>query len=248
MCGRYVTPDIAEAERNLTVDLALWREYERSYNVAPTDPVPVVRARHGQREGLLMRWGLVPFFCNGVPPKYSTINATIEKLASNPCWRGPWQREQRCVMPALGFYEWHLHPDGRKQPFYIQLADQEMFCFAGLWDSSRSSDGSQLLSCALITMQGNALMHELHNTGAHPFRMPAILAREDIPRWLHGSRDDARSVLKAYPAELMSAYGVSTRVNDPKSDDAALITPSALQPTSAVESAAPQRPENLSLF
>jgi putative SOS response-associated peptidase YedK len=244
MCGRYVTPDIAEAERNLTVDLALWREYERSYNVAPSEPVPVVRARQGQREGLLMRWGLVPFFCNGVPPKYSTINATIEKLASNPCWRGPWQREQRCVMPAVGFYEWHVHPDGRKQPFYIQLADQELFCFAGLWDSSRCADGSQLLSCALITMQGNALMRELHNTGVHPFRMPAILARDDIYRWLHGSSEDARAVLEPYPAELMSAYGVSTRVNDPKLDDAALITPSPLPPAPATS----EQPENLSLF
>lgn len=247
MCGRYVTPDIAEAERNLTVDLALWREYERSYNVAPTDPVPVVRARHGQREGLLMRWGLVPFFCNGVPPRYSTINATIEKLASNPSWRGPWQRQQRCLMPALGFYEWHLHADGRKQPFYIQLADQPMFFFAGLWDSSRCSDGSQLLSCALITMPGNSLMRDLHNTGAHPFRMPALLAREDIDRWLQGSSEEARSALKPYPAELMSAYGVSTRVNDPKSDEPGLITPFALQPAAA-ESPAPPPPENLSLF
>lgn len=245
MCGRYVTPDIAEAERNLAVDLALWREYERSYNVAPTDPVPVVRARHAQREGLLMRWGLVPFFCHGIAPKYSTINAAMEKLASNPSWRGPWQREQRCLMPALGFYEWHLHADGRKQPFYIQLADQQMFCFAGLWDSSRCSDGSQLLSCALITMQANPLMRELHNTGAHPFRMPAILAREDIDRWLGGPSDEARAVLKPYPAELMSAYGVSTRVNDPKLDDATLIAPSPPQPA---ESAAPQHPENLSLF
>lgn len=249
MCGRYVTPDIAEAERNLTVDLALWREYERSYNVAPTDPVPVVRAHHGRREGLLMRWGLVPFFCNGVAPKYSTINATIEKLASNPSWRGPWQRDQRCLMPALGFYEWHLHPDGRKQPFYIQLADQGLFCFAGLWDSSRCSDGSQLLSCALITMQGNALMRGLHNTGAHPFRMPAILAREDIDRWLQGPSEQARALLKPYPAELMTAYGVSTRVNDPKSDDAALIAPAPLPaPATALESAAPEHPENLSLF
>jgi putative SOS response-associated peptidase YedK len=247
MCGRYVTPEIAEAERNLTVDLALWREYERSYNVAPTDPVPVVRARHGQREGLLMRWGLVPFFCNGVPPRYSTINATIEKLTSNPSWRGPWQRAQRCLMPALGFYEWHLHADGRKQPFYIQLADQPMFFFAGLWDSSRCSDGSQLLSCALITMPGNSLMRDLHNTGAHPFRMPALLAHENIDRWLQGSSEEARSALKPYPAELMSAYGVSTRVNDPKSDEPGLITPFALEPAAA-ESPAPSPPENLSLF
>jgi putative SOS response-associated peptidase YedK len=247
MCGRYVTPEIAEAERNLTVDLALWREYERSYNVAPSDAVPVVRVHHGQREGLLMRWGLVPFFCNGVPPKYSTINAAIEKLASNPSWRGPWQRQQRCLMPATGFYEWHRHPDGRKQPFYIQVADQPMFCFAALWDSSRCNDGHQLLSCALITLPANALMRELHNAGAHPFRMPAILAREDADRWLHGSSEDAIATLRAYPAELMSGYAVSTRVNDPKSDDAALIAPAAPSAT-PVEDGASQQPENLSLF
>jgi len=192
-----------------------------------------------------MRWGLVPFFCNGVPPRYSTINATIEKLASNPSWRGPWQRGQRCLMPALGFYEWHLHADGRKQPFYIQLADQPMFFFAGLWDSSRCSGGGQLLSCALITMPGNSLMRDLHNTGAHPHRMPALLAREDIDRWLQGSSEEARAALKPYPAELMSAYGVSTRVNDPKSDEPGLIAPSA---PVAAEGPAPPPPENLSLF
>lgn len=254
MCGRYVTPEIAEAERNLTVDLALWREYERSFNVAPSDRVPVVRSIDGRREGLLMRWGLIPHFCNGVPPKYSTINATVEKLSSNPCWRGPWQRGQRGVLPAVGFYEWHLHPDGRKQPFYIQLADQELFCFAALWDSSRRDDGTQVLSCALLTMQGNELMRELHNTGAHPFRMPAILARQDIYRWLHGSPEDARRALKIYPADAMSAYPVSTRVNDPKNNDAALLSPAAqdlAQPETAAmpEAHRPERePKNLSLF
>lgn len=250
MCGRYVTPDIAEAERNLMVDLALWREYERSYNVAPTEAVPVVRTGEGRREGLLMRWGLVPSFCNGVPPRYSTINATVEKLAINPCWRGPWQRGQRCLMPALGFYEWHLHPDGRKQPFYIHLADQDMFCFAALWDSTRCSDGSQRLSCALITLPANSLLRELHNTGAHPFRMPAILARADIERWLSGSSEEARALVKPYPAELMRAYGVGTRVNDPRSDDAALIAPSAPQPaaSAAVTHASQEHPENFSLL
>jgi putative SOS response-associated peptidase YedK len=253
MCGRYVSPEIAEAERNLMVDLALWREYERSYNVAPSDPVPVVRATEGRREGLLMRWGLIPYFCNGIPPKYSTINATIEKLSSNPSWRGPWQREQRCLLPAVGFYEWHLHADGSKQPFFIQVADQELFCFAGLWDSSRRDDGTRILSCALITMQGNELMRELHNTGAHPFRMPAILAREDIFRWLHGSPEDARQALRAYPADLMSAYPVSTRVNDPKNDDATLLAPAAQDPNaagsaSARDAGAETEPENLKLF
>ena len=159
------------------------------------------------------------------------------------------------MLPAVGFYEWHLHPDGRKQPFYIHLADQELFCFAALWDSSRRDDGTQILSCALLTMQGNEFMRELHNTGAHPFRMPAILAREDMYRWLHGSTEDARRALKIYPADLMSAYPVSTRVNDPKNDDATLLWPVAqdgAQPgTPAVgEDCSPDEPEpeNLSLF
>src|SRR5262249_43041811 len=115
-------------------------------------------------------------------------------------------------------------------------------------------DGTRILSCALITMQGNELMRDLHNTGAHPFRMPAILAREDIYRWLHGSPDDARLLLRPYPAELMSAYAVSTRVNDPKNEDPALIAPAAQNSTPvgsapAREARAPEAEgENLSLF
>jgi putative SOS response-associated peptidase YedK len=223
MCGRYVTPEIAEAERNLTVDLVLWREYERSWNVAPTELVPVVRIHDGRSEGLVMRWGLIPYFARGVPRKYSTINARIENLTSNASWRGPWIRQQRCLMPATGFYEWHLYPDGNRRPMYVHLADQDVFCFAGLWDSSRGDDGTRTLSCALITMPGNELMRDIHNTGANPHRMPAILAPEDCNAWLLGSADDASAALKPYPAELMTAHPVSTRVNDPKSDDEGLI-------------------------
>jgi len=94
MCGRYVSPDVAEAERYFLVHLLRWK-FERSYNVAPTQQVPVVRMAEGEREGVTLRWGLVPFFAKGVPPKYSTINATIEKLTDGPCWRGAWERGQR---------------------------------------------------------------------------------------------------------------------------------------------------------
>jgi putative SOS response-associated peptidase YedK len=59
----------------------------------------------------MMRCGLFPFFAKGIPPKYSTINATIEKLADGPTWRGPWKRAQRCILPAAGFYEWHVNDE-----------------------------------------------------------------------------------------------------------------------------------------
>ena len=143
MCGRYVSPDIAEAERYFLVHILRWK-FERSYNVAPTQQVPVVRTADGEREGVTLRWGLVPFFAKGVPPKYSTINATIEKLTDGPSWRGPWKRGQRCILPATGFYEWHVNDNGSKTPFYITCADQPVFGLAGLWDSSRAEDGTAI--------------------------------------------------------------------------------------------------------
>lgn len=217
MCGRYVTPEIAEAERNLMVH---WLEYERCYNVAPTLRVPVVRWAGGARQASLIRWGLVPFFARGIPPKFSTINATIENLDSAASWRGPWKRAQRCAMVASGFYEWHVLADGCKRPYYITCADQPVMSFAGLWDRSIADDGTETLSCAVITLPANALMTEIHNAKQ---RMPAILAADALDAWLQGSMDDAKAVLRQYPADTMLAHPVSTRVNTPKNNDAALM-------------------------
>jgi putative SOS response-associated peptidase YedK len=94
-----------------------------------------------------------------------------------------------------------------------------------LWDRSFKPDGTAIESCALITLPGNELMRHIHNTGAHPFRMPALLAKEDREPWLTGSASDAKAVLKPYPQECMVAYQVSTRVNTPKNNDPALIEP-----------------------
>jgi putative SOS response-associated peptidase YedK len=174
----------------------------------------------GEREGLMMRWGLVPFFAKGVPPKYSTINATIEKLTDGPTWRGPWKRGQRCILPAASFYEWHVNDDGSKTPFSITCADQPVFGFAGLWDRSVTVEGAAVESCTIITMPPNALMAEIHNAKK---RMPAILAADDIEAWLASTPDDARTALKPYPNDLMVAHPVSTRVNSPRNNDAALI-------------------------
>ena len=197
-----------------------WLEYERCFNVAPSQRVPVVRWFDGARQATLMRWGLVPFFARGVPPRYSTINATIENLESVASWRGPWKRGQRCALVASGFYEWHVLADGTKRPYYITCADQPVFTFAGLWDRSLAEDGTETVSCAMITMPANALMAEIHNAKQ---RMPAILAAGALDTWLAGTADNARAALLQYPADTMVAHPVSTRVNTPKNNDAALM-------------------------
>jgi putative SOS response-associated peptidase YedK len=221
MCGRYSTPQQSEAERYFTVHLLHW-QFERSFNVAPTQSVPVVRGRDGGREGVMMRWGLIPFFARGVAPKYSTINARIETLESAPSYRGPWSRAQRCILPAAGFFEWHLLAGETKQPFFIHAADQPMFGMAGLWDRSRTADGSLIESCTIITMPANALMAEIHNAPGKG-RMPAMLPLGALDAWLYGSDGEARALLQPYAADLMTAWPVSLRVNSPRNDDPTLV-------------------------
>ncbi len=217
MCGRYVSK----------LDAALERDWEltrppplfESYNIAPTTAVPVVRERDSERTCELIRWGLVPFWAKGVPPKLSTINARIETIATAPSYRGPWKRGQRCILPALGFYEWQVQKAG-KQPWFIHVADQPVFGLAGLWDASPAADGSVLESCTIITMPANPLVAEIHNSKA---RMPAILARKDHAAWLAGDPASALACLKPYPEQQMRAHTVSKAVNSPRNNERRLI-------------------------
>ncbi len=221
MCGRFVTPDEMALEREFR-RVALPFTYRQTFNCAPTTQVPALRRGANAIEWSLLRWGLIPFFAHGEVPKYSTINARIETIETAASWRHPWKRAQRCLLPALGFYEWHLDERGHKQPFYIHLADQEVLGFAGLWDRSVPARGDAVESCTIITLPANALMAQIHNSRQ---RMPAILRREDQEAWLMGTLDDARAALAPYPAEQMVAYPVSTRVNSPRNDGPDLIAP-----------------------
>ena len=117
MCGRYVSPDEASIEREFNLVHMEWH-FPPSFNVAPTQQVPVIRVRKGARQGIRLRWGLIPYFAAGIPPKYSTINARIETVQSAASYRGPWSRGQRCLVPARGFYEWQTQADGKTRVPY----------------------------------------------------------------------------------------------------------------------------------
>lgn len=194
-----------------------------SFNVAPTQQVPILRAREGLPQWATVRWGLVPCFARGEPPKYSTINARIETFETAASYRSPWNLGQRSLQLASGFYEWHLDSQGRKAPYLITVVDQELFSFAGLWDRSVKADGTAIDSVVHITMPANELMADIHNTGNNPHRMPAIVRQEDRDAWLSGTVEEARAVLAPYPAGMMVAYEVSTRVNSVKNNDVSLI-------------------------
>jgi putative SOS response-associated peptidase YedK len=224
MCGRYVSPDESAIEREFTLTGPEPRPvFTASYNVAPTQLVPVIRMHGGMRELVRARFGLIPFFARGEAGQYSTINARVETVRTSPAYRTAWKRGQRCLVIANGFYEWQVIADG-KQPWFISCADQPIFGFAGLWDQSTPDGGEPILSCTIVTLPASPFMAQIHNT---KLREPAILQRKDHEAWLAGTPDEAFACLASYPDELRSAWPVSKRVNSPRNNDEKLISRSA---------------------
>lgn len=71
-----------------------------SWNVAPQSWQPVIRRNlmTWQREMVLMRWGLVPFWSKEPTHSFSTINARAEDILTKPAFREP-LRKRRCLVP-----------------------------------------------------------------------------------------------------------------------------------------------------
>ena len=174
MCGRYVSPDEASIEREFNL-VRQDQKITPSYNVAPTQKVPVIRAVDGTRKLDTLRWGLIPFFAKGEPPKYSTINARIETWRLRRATAAPGNADSDACksLPASSNGIWTRL--AARRPTLSTSTTRPLFGFAGLWDRSIKADGTAIESVVHITMPANDLMKSIHNTGSNPHRMPAIL-------------------------------------------------------------------------
>ena len=220
MCGRYDNLIAREAYRLLFRSKRLPQSnYPPRYNIAPTDPIPIVRVdpRDGTRELVMARWGLVPWWAKELP-KVPHINARAETVHEKPLFREAFAK-RRALIPATGFYEWQKRADG-KQPYRFRRRDFEPFAFAGLWEFCRLA-GQEILSAAIIVGEPNPLAAKIHD------RMPVILEPDDYDRWLDASTgiDELRTLLKPYPAERMEGVAVSRAVNSVKNDTEECIQP-----------------------
>jgi putative SOS response-associated peptidase YedK len=223
MCGRVrLFSDVSEIQ--LVFSIPPHRptpNFPPSWNVAPTDSLPVVRydAKAGERSLDLLRWGLVPYWAKDIKVGFANINAKAE---SKPAFRESFQR-RRCLVPVDNFYEWAKTAAG-KQPYAIALADRDLMALAGLWENWRSPDGEWVRSFAIITTTPNELCAQLHN------RIPVVLKRETWPVWLGEEPVEAsalKSLLAPLPSEEMTSWPVSARVGNVKNNDPALIEPIA---------------------
>jgi putative SOS response-associated peptidase YedK len=223
MCGRFTLTTTPEQLRAAFYGLTIPNEIQPRYNIAPSQPVAVA-PNDGKFQLDYYTWGLIPSWAKDPQIGARLINARGESLAEKPSFRNAFRR-RRCLVFADGFYEWRQAPDRRsKTPMYIKLQTGRPFAFAGLWENWQSSDGSNILSCTIVTTEPNSLMANIHN------RMPVILPEEAIPLWLEPGEPDLsrlQELLAPYPANLMSAYPVSTLVNSPANDHPRCIEPVA---------------------
>ena len=225
MCGRFTlrAPASLVADQFALLDVA---PFEPRYNIAPTQPVAVVRRAGVEastpRELVWLRWGLVPSWARDPTIGNPLINARAETAAEKPAFRAA-MRRRRCLVVADGFYEWQ-RTGSRKQPYFIRMRDDRPFAFAGLWESWEGADHSALETCAILTTDPNDLMRPIHD------RMPVILSANDYGRWLDPAiekPDQVAALLRPYASDGMIAYPVSPHVNSPAHDDPQCIEPVA---------------------
>jgi len=221
MCGRYTITSAPEAIR------ALFRYPEQPnfpprYNVAPTQPIPIVRMVEGKRQFALVRWGLLPSWVKDPKTFTLLINARGESVTEKPAFRAAMKR-RRCLIPADGFYEWRA-VGARKQLYYGRLKSGAPMAFAGLWETWTGPNGEELETAAIVTTNANPLLAPIHS------RMPVILAPEAFDLWLNTTDVDAKtaaSLIAPAPDDLFEAYEISTAVNRTSNDGPALIAPVA---------------------
>jgi putative SOS response-associated peptidase YedK len=146
-------------------------DWSPRYNIAPTQPVPVIRQNPKEpvRELSLMRWGLIPHWSKDASIAASTINAKSETAATKPAFRDP-LKFRRCLIPGDGFYEWSRKGKA-KQPFCFEVKNGALFAFAGLWDGWKNAEGEWIKTCSILTTTPNAVTATVHD------RMPVILDR-----------------------------------------------------------------------
>lgn len=212
MCGRF--NNHYNPMRGWAELLAEFPDVEHSYNIGPSRQIAAFRSTSGDP----MRWGLIPGWSKTFDSSYATFNARIESLAEKPAFRNAWQRNQRCLIPMAGYYEWQ-GPKGEKQPYYISDFDTGGLVAAGLYEQWGEQNQ---LSCTMITQPAITRMDSIHH------RMPVLLKPDDARRWLNseaiGNHQGQDFLLSTEPPKL-GWHPVSKAVGNVRNDEPRLIQP-----------------------
>lgn len=240
MCGRYATT------RNSAELSALFEAVDETdgliladYNVAPTDPVPIVRISQRHTAPVLSpaRWGFVPPWARDPRVGARMINARAETVATSSAYASAFAR-RRCLVPADGWYEW-LRTGRSKQPYFMTAADGSPLALAGIWTVWGAGDDRRL-TCSVITTPAVGDLALIHD------RMPLVLPAERWSAWLSAPTADS-TLLAPTPPRVVAGLElrpVGPGVGDVRNDGPELI----VRVPAAALGAPPEEPVTLPLF
>jgi len=181
MCGRYAsTRSAADLAELFGVEDLTEGDLVPDYNLAPTDPAPIVLAAPNAPDvGALRvaRWGFLPPWSRDASGAARMINARAETVATSRAFGEAFAR-RRCLVPADGWYEWRVNGSGLKQPYFMTRPGQ--VAFGGVWSRWGSGDQSRI-TFSIITMPAAGQFSFVHH------RMPLLLDESLWADWLAGS-------------------------------------------------------------
>ena len=233
MCGRYVIISTPEAIRAL-FGYGEQPNFPPRYNVAPTQPIPIVRLADGKRSFALMRWGLLPSWVKDPKTFPLLINARGESVLEKPAFRNA-MRRRRCLIPTDGFYEWQAgdKAGGPKRPYFVRAKTRRRRQRAAARLRRPVGDLDRAERRGARYRGHHHDDGEPHALTAIHDRMPVFMAPEAFDLWLDCANveaDVAAALIRPADEALLEAYAVSTAVNRVANDSEALIRPAWLPP------------------
>ena len=231
MCGRYCITSAPEAIR------ALFRYPEQPnfparYNVAPTQPVPIVRMAEGERQFALVRWGLIPAWVKD-PKDFCAADQCARRVGQRQA--GVPERHEAPPLPVSGRRLLRVEAAAAAPSVPISRGPVAggPIAFAGLWETWIGPNGEEMETAAIVTTQANADMATVHH------RAPVIVPPEQFDFWLDCRNVDekmAAALIAPAPDGSMEVYEISPAVNRVAND-----APSLLEPYNADEAPPPRR-------
>jgi putative SOS response-associated peptidase YedK len=216
MCGRYAITLPPQALRSF-FGFVEQPNFPPRYNIAPTQPVPILRAiatgtGSPERHLTLMRWGFLPQFVKDPKTFPLIINARCETLLDKPAFRAA-ARRRRCIFIADAFYEWRTETAGTrkfKRPFLLRRRDAAPLALAGLWETWTGPNGEEQDTACIITTAANGATAALHD------RLPAVLEEDSLDLWLDPDEslaDSAIGLLRPPENDVLDFFEIGPAVN-----------------------------------
>jgi len=187
---------------------------------------PIIRPdTDGQPQAILAAYSMVPK--QHIPPgvkRFSTMNARSETIGQLRSFAKYWNAAQLCLVPMTGFFEpnWET---GKAIRYRIGMRDGAPFAVAGLWREWSEPDGQPSYSFTQLTVNADdhPLMSHFHRPGDEK-RSLVIIPPAEYDAWLGCKNPEiARTFLKNFPAELMSAIPAPLPPRKPKPEAPSLF-------------------------